>query len=88
VPLVGNVTAEASSDPHAIRARLVDQVTGRVRWRESVVWMAAQGVTETWEIGAGKALSGMVKRIERGVETRSIATADEVRAAAESLRDA
>lgn len=88
VPLVGNVTAEASSDPAAIRARLVDQVTGRVRWRESVAWMAAHGVTETWEIGAGKALSGMVKRIERGIETRSIGTADEVRAAAESLRHA
>lgn len=88
VPLVGNVTAEASSDPDAIRARLVEQVTGRVRWRESVAWMAAHGVTETWEIGAGKALSGMVKRIERGIETRNIGTAAEVRAAAESLRDA
>ena len=88
VPLVGNVTAEASSDPDAIRARLVEQVTGRVRWRESVAWMAAQGVTETWEIGAGKALSGMVKRIARDVETRSIGSAAEVRAAAESLRDA
>jgi [acyl-carrier-protein] S-malonyltransferase len=88
VPLVGNVTAEASSDPDAIRARLVEQVTGRVRWRESVAWMAANGVTETWEIGAGKALSGMVKRIERGIETRSIGSASEVRAAAESLRDA
>jgi [acyl-carrier-protein] S-malonyltransferase len=88
VPLVGNVTAEASSDPDAIRARLVEQVTGRVRWRESVGWMAANGVTETWEIGAGKALSGMVKRIAREVETRAIGSAAEVRMAAESLRDA
>jgi len=88
VPLVGNVTAEASSDPAEITARLVEQVTGRVRWRESVAFMAAQGVTETWEIGAGKALSGMVKRIERSVETRSVGTPAEVRAAAESLRDA
>lgn len=85
VPLVGNVTAMADSDPHAIAARLVEQVTGRVRWRESVAWMAAHGVTETWEIGAGKALSGMVKRIERGIETRSIGTADDVRAVVESL---
>jgi [acyl-carrier-protein] S-malonyltransferase len=85
VPLVGNVTACAGSDPAEIKARLIDQVTGRVRWRESIGWMAAQGVTETWEIGAGRALSGMVKRIAREVETRSIATADEVRAAAESL---
>lgn len=85
VPLVGNVTATADTDPKAIARRLVEQVTGRVRWRESVAWMAAQGVTETWEIGAGKALSGMVKRIAREVETRSIGTADEVRAVAESL---
>ncbi len=88
VPLVGNVTAKASSDPDAIRARLVEQVTGRVRWRESVEWMGAHGVTETWEIGAGKALSGMVKRIERSIDTRSIGTAEDVRAAAEGLRDA
>lgn len=88
VPLVGNVTAEADTDPKAIAVRLVEQVTGRVRWRESVAWMAAHGVTETWEIGAGKALSGMVKRIAREVETRSIGTADELRMAAESLRDA
>ena len=87
VPLVGNVTACAGSDPAQIKARLIEQVTGRVRWRESIGWMAENGVTETWEIGAGKALSGMVKRIAREVETRSIATADEVRAAAESLRN-
>jgi [acyl-carrier-protein] S-malonyltransferase len=87
VPLVGNVTARAGSDPAEIKARLIEQVTGRVRWRESIDWMAQNGVTETWEIGAGKALSGMVKRIARAVETRSIGTADEVRAAAESLRD-
>jgi [acyl-carrier-protein] S-malonyltransferase len=88
VPLVGNVTAEAGSDPDQITARLVEQVTGRVRWRESVAWMAAQGVTETWEIGAGKALSGMVKRIDRTIATRSVGTPDEVKAAAESLQDA
>jgi len=85
VPLVGNVTAEADTDPAAIAARLVEQVTGRVRWRESIGWMAAHGVTEAWEIGAGKALSGMVKRISREIETRSIGTADDVRAVAESL---
>lgn len=85
VPLVGNVTADAGSDPDAIRANLVAQVTGRVRWRESVAWMAANGVTETWEIGAGKALSGMVKRIDRSLATRSIGTPAEVVAARESL---
>jgi [acyl-carrier-protein] S-malonyltransferase len=88
VPLVGNVTAEADSDPGRITARLVEQVTGRVRWRESIAWMASQGVTETWEIGAGKALSGMVKRIDRSLNARSVATPDEVKAAAESLNDA
>jgi [acyl-carrier-protein] S-malonyltransferase len=87
VPLVGNVTATAETDPQAIAQRLVEQVTGRVRWRESIGWMVAQGVTETWEIGAGKALSGMVKRIDRAVETRSAATAAEVRALAGMLAD-
>jgi [acyl-carrier-protein] S-malonyltransferase len=88
VPLVGNVTAEASSDPDAIRARLVEQVTGRVRWRESVGYMAAQGVTETWEIGAGKALSGMVKRIDRSLEARTVGTPAEVQAASGAFGDA
>jgi [acyl-carrier-protein] S-malonyltransferase len=86
VPLVGNVSAEAGSDPEAIRRQLIAQVTGRVRWRESVAWMAAHGVTETWEIGAGKALSGMVKRIDRGIATRSVGTPDEVAAAVASVR--
>lgn len=74
VPLVANVRAEAVSDPATIRALLVEQVTGAVRWRESVGWMAAQGVTEFWEVGAGKALSGMVKRIARDASTRAIGT--------------
>jgi [acyl-carrier-protein] S-malonyltransferase len=85
VPLVGNVTAEADSSAASIRDRLVDQVTGRVRWRESVKWMAANGVTEIWEIGAGKALSGMIRRIDRSVETRAVGTAEDVAAAAASL---
>jgi [acyl-carrier-protein] S-malonyltransferase len=74
VPLVANVSAEAVTDPATIRALLVEQVTGAVRWRESVGWMAAQGVTEFWEVGAGKALSGMVKRIARNAATRAIGT--------------
>ncbi|RMD91860.1 MAG: [acyl-carrier-protein] S-malonyltransferase [Alphaproteobacteria bacterium] len=85
VPVVANVRAAAVDDPALIRALLVEQVTGMVRWRESVMWMAAHGVTETWEIGAGKALSGMVRRIERSIATRSVGTAEEVRAAAQSL---
>lgn len=85
VPLVANVIAEATSDPAVIRGLLVDQVTGSVRWRESVQYMAAQGVDEIWELGAGKALIGMVRRIDRSVATRAINTADDVKAAAESL---
>jgi [acyl-carrier-protein] S-malonyltransferase len=81
VPVVANMQASAVSDPAQIRALLVAQVTGRVRWRESVQWMAAQGVTEYWEIGAGKALSGMIKRIASGAETRAIGTAADVLAA-------
>ncbi|WP_306132344.1 ACP S-malonyltransferase [Roseivivax marinus] len=82
VPLVANVRAEAVQDAATIRELLVAQVTGAVRWRESVAWMAGQGVTEAWEIGAGKALSGMIKRIDRSVATRAVDTPDDVRAAA------
>jgi len=86
VPLVANVRAEAVSDPDRIRALLVEQVTGSVRWRESVAWMHGQGVTEMWEIGAGKALSGMVRRIAREIECRAVGTSDDVTAAAVSLQ--
>ncbi len=85
VPLVANVRAEAVEDAGAIRALLVEQVTGAVRWRESVAWMAAHGVGELWEIGAGRALSGMARRIDRSLAARPVGTADEVRAAARSL---
>ncbi len=85
VPLVANVVAEAVTDPDRIRDLLVEQVTHSVRWRESVAWMAGQGVTETWEIGAGKALSGMVRRIAREVEVRAVGTPEDVKAVAESL---
>ncbi|KFI30368.1 malonyl CoA-acyl carrier protein transacylase [Haematobacter massiliensis] len=85
VPVVSNVRAEAVSDPEAIRQLLVQQVTGSVRWRESVQWMAGQGVTEFWEIGAGKALSGMIRRIAKESVTRTVGTPEEVAAAAASL---
>lgn len=81
VPLVANVRAEAVSDPAEIRQLLVDQVTGSVRWRESVIWMAGQGVTEFWEIGAGKALSGMIRRIAKDAECRAVGTPEDVAAA-------
>ncbi len=85
VPLVGNVIARAESSAMLIRNHLVDQVTGRVRWRESVAWMVAEGVTEFYEIGAGKALSGMIKRIERAATTAAVGSADDVRAAAAAI---
>ena len=81
VPVVANVTAAPVSDPAEIRRLLVEQVTGSVRWRESVAAMGAAGVNEIWEIGAGKALSGMVKRIDRGIATRTVGTAADVTAA-------
>ncbi|WP_212525999.1 ACP S-malonyltransferase [Actibacterium sp. MT2.3-13A] len=85
VPLVANVLAHDADDPETIRSLLVDQVTHSVRWRESVTWMVKQGVTEFWEIGAGKALSGMIRRIERSAATRQVGTPEEVKAAADSL---
>lgn len=80
VPLVGNVMAGPSDDPALIRDNLITQVTGRVRWCESVMWMAQNDVTEAWEVGAGKALSGMVKRIAREMETKAIGTAADIAA--------
>jgi [acyl-carrier-protein] S-malonyltransferase len=64
VPLVANVIASRVSDPATIRDLLVRQVTGRVRWREGVSYMKSQGVTQLFELGTGKVLSGLVKRIE------------------------
>lgn len=80
VPVVANVRAEAVSDPDLIRALLVEQVTGSVRWRESVLWMASQGVTEAWEIGAGKALSGMIKRIDKAITCSAVGTSADIAA--------
>ena len=72
VPVVTNVTAKAESDPAAIRRLLVDQVTGVVRWRESIQYLKSQGVECTIEIGAGKVLSGLNKRIEPSLESFNI----------------
>jgi len=85
VPLVANVRAEAVRNPDEIRALLVEQVTGAVRWRESVGYMAAQGVRETWEIGAGKALSGMIRRIDRAIAVEAVGTPEDVARTAAAL---
>ena len=79
VPVVANVLAEAISDPATLRSLLVQQVTGSVRWRESVEWMAGRGVTEIWEIGAGKALSGMIRRIDRSIACKAVGTPEDVK---------
>lgn len=84
VPLVANVLASSATQADQIRDLLVEQVTGRVRWRSSVEWMVAQGVTEFWEIGAGKALSGMIRRIAKPSTCRAVGTPDDIAA----LKDA
>jgi [acyl-carrier-protein] S-malonyltransferase len=74
LPLVANVTAQAETDPARLRALLVEQVTGAVRWRESVLWLKDQGIDELVECGAGKVLSGLAKRIDRSVVGRALNT--------------
>ncbi len=85
VPVVANVVAEAVDAPERIRELLIEQVTGQVRWMSSVEWMGAQGVTEIWEIGAGKALSGMIRRINRDIDCRAVLSPDDVKAAAAAI---
>ncbi len=80
VPLVANVSAGPLTDPDAIRDSLVKQVTGTVRWRESVAYMAGQGVTRFVEVGAGKVLAGLVKRIAEGASAVSVGTPADVAA--------
>ena len=80
VPLVANVLAAPTSDPAQIVHGLVDQVTGTVRWRESILFMARQGVTTFYEVGSGKVLGGLVKRIAEGVHGVSIGTPEDIAA--------
>jgi [acyl-carrier-protein] S-malonyltransferase len=85
VPLVANVVAQPISDPEEIRRRLVEQVTGTVRWRESVTWLGGMGVRTFVEVGAGKVLSGLAKRIVDNVETITIGTPADIDAAVAKL---
>jgi [acyl-carrier-protein] S-malonyltransferase len=78
VPLIANVRAAPVSDPTIIADLLVEQVTGQVRWRETVEWFAANEVTTLYEIGAGKVLSGLARRIDKSVEGRSLGTPAEI----------
>lgn len=85
VPLIANVLAAAISDPEEIKKRLVEQVTGTVRWRESVAAMADAGVTDFYEIGAGKVLAGLVKRTATTANAMSLGTPADIDAALAAL---
>jgi [acyl-carrier-protein] S-malonyltransferase len=84
VPLVANVLAEPITDPEDIRARLVEQVTSMVRWRETMQFLASNGVDAMYEVGSGRVLTGMARRLD-GVEARSIGTPEELESAAAAL---
>ena len=84
VSLIAIVLASPISDPEAIRARLVEQVTGMVRWRETMLFLKTNGASTVYEIGAGRVLTGIARRFD-GVEARSVGTPDELEAAAEAL---
>lgn len=85
VPIVANVTAKGESNPDDLRKLLVDQITGMVRWRESVLWMGEQGVTEMVELGAGKVLSGLIRRINKDITCESVGTPEQVDALIKKL---
>jgi [acyl-carrier-protein] S-malonyltransferase len=85
VPLIANVLARPVSDPGEIRRHLVEQVTGTVRWRESVSYMTAHGITDMYEIGAGKVLAGLAKRIEKTLNATSLGTPGDIEAALGTL---
>ncbi|MEH2509298.1 [acyl-carrier-protein] S-malonyltransferase [Nitrobacteraceae bacterium AZCC 1564] len=87
-PVVSNVLAAAITNPDEIRKRLIEQVTGTVRWRESVAYMAGQGVTRFLEIGAGKVLSGLVKRIADGAVGVSVGGPGDIAAAKDTISSA
>ncbi|HRQ26866.1 ACP S-malonyltransferase, partial [Hyphomicrobium sp.] len=85
VPVVANVRAEAVSDPNEIRRLLVEQVTGTVRWRECVGYLAANGVSHVFEIGSGKVLAGLAKRIDKSLEADSVGTPADIDAVVSKL---
>ncbi len=85
VPVVANVVVAPLTDADEIAARLVEQVTGRVRWRETVEWFAANGVDTLYEIGAGKVLSGLARRIDKTVTPQAVNTPADIDAALAAL---
>lgn len=85
VPVVANVLVKPISDPDAIRRSLVEQVTGMVRWRETVQWFSANDVSTLYELGSGKVLTGLVRRIDRSVQGVAVNTPDDIDVALASL---
>ncbi|SHI68149.1 [Acyl-carrier-protein] S-malonyltransferase [Aureimonas altamirensis DSM 21988] len=86
VPLIANVLAAPSSSPERIRSQLVEQVTGQVRWRESMTFLAEDGVDTLFEVGAGKVLSGLAKRIDKRLAAQSVGTPADIDAALAKLQ--
>jgi [acyl-carrier-protein] S-malonyltransferase len=85
VPLVANVLAQPITDPDEIRSRLVEQVTGQVRWRETIEWMGGNGVSRLMEVGSGKVLSGLARRINRDLSSIAVGNPDDIEKALEAL---
>ena len=85
VPVVCNVSVKAETDVETIRKLLIEQVTGMVRWRESVLWMRDKGVESMAEIGAGKVLCGLSRRIDRDIKTMAVETPEQIEALLETL---
>ncbi len=87
VPLIANVLATPISDPDEIKARLVEQVTGQVRWQESVEYMVATGITHALETGAGKVLTGLGRRISRDIKGVAVGSPDDIEKTLETLTE-
>jgi [acyl-carrier-protein] S-malonyltransferase len=85
VPLIANVRAAPVTDANEIADLLVEQVTGQVRWRETVEWFAANGVTALYEVGSGKVLTGLARRISKDVSGAAVGSAEEIEAALAAL---
>jgi [acyl-carrier-protein] S-malonyltransferase len=85
VPVIANVTVSPLTDPETIAAKLVEQVTGQVRWRETVEWLATNNITTLYEIGSGKVLTGLAKRISKDIAGVAVNMPEDIEALAQSL---
>ncbi|WP_336287868.1 MULTISPECIES: ACP S-malonyltransferase [unclassified Bartonella] len=85
VPLIANISVAPESDPERIAMLLVQQVTGRVRWRETIEWISANGVDTLFEVGSGKVLTGLARRVNKDIKGLTIGTAEEIEGALQVL---